>query len=282
MLAETESPPGAADYARVARAIEFIQSRAEGQPSLAEIAEAIGVSEFHCQRLFSRWAGISPKRFLQVLTLEHAKALLRGEADVLSASYEAGLSGPGRLHDLFVTLEAVTPGEFKAAGSGVSIGYGFHPTPLGDAFIASTERGVCALEFADRLEEREEALERLRKNWPSARIERDQAATGRLAERVFGKGGSPERLSVLVRGTNFQVQVWRALLTVAAGSAVTYAEVARKIGNPRAVRAVGSAVGANPVAWLIPCHRVILSSGALGNYRGGPTRKAAALIYESA
>jgi AraC family transcriptional regulator of adaptative response/methylated-DNA-[protein]-cysteine methyltransferase len=269
-----------ADYRRIARAIGFIRSRAAGQPSLSEVAAEIGLSAFHCQRLFRRWAGISPKRFLQVLTVEHAKDLLRESADVLSASLGAGLSGPGRLHDLFVALEAVTPGEFKARGAGLDIVYGVHGSPLGDCFVATTARGVVALSFLDRPADRAAALARLRNDWGLARIRPDPEGTADAVRRIFGRRGAAAP-PILVRGTNFQVQVWRALLSVGPGSAVTYAGLARMSGHPNAFRAVGSAVGANPVAYLIPCHRVLRAGGELGEYRWGTARKAAALALDA-
>ena len=277
----------AGDYARIARAIDFIRSHVAARPGLAEVAAAAGLSEFHLQRLFTRWAGLSPKRFLQTLTVGHAKARLRAAADVLSASLDAGLSGPGRLHDLFVTLEAVTPGEFKQQGAGVQITYGFHPTPFGECFIATTARGICGLEFvAER--KRAEVLKGFRADWPRAAITESPAATAGVAHQIFRRWSATSpassfdagSLRVLVRGTNFQVQVWRALLRVPAGGVTSYGGVAREIGRPKAVRAVGTAVGANPVAFLIPCHRVLRGDGALGGYRWGETRKAACLLWE--
>lgn len=268
------------DYARIARVIEFLRTGAPAQPDLATIATAAGLSPFHLQRLFTRWTGLSPKQFLQTLAAGHAKTRLRASADVLSASWDAGLSGPGRLHDLFVTLEAVTPGEFKRQGAGVRMGYGFHPTPFGECFIATTVRGVCGLEFvAGRA--RGEILDRFRAQWPGAELAESAAATAGVVRRIFGgRAGRGELLRVLVRGTNFQVQVWRALLRVPPGAVTSYGAVARAVGRPKAVRAVGTAVGANPVAFLIPCHRVLRGDGALGGYRWGETRKAACLLWE--
>ena len=303
------------DYARIARVIEFLRTRAPAQPDLATIAGTAGLSPFHLQRLFTRWAGLSPKQFLQTLAVGHAKTRLRASADVLSAAWDAGLSGPGRLHDLFVTLEAVTPGEFKRQGAGVRMGYGFHPTPFGECFVATTARGVCGLEFvAGRA--RGEMLDRFRAQWPGAELAESAAATAGVVRRIFGgwsatsparpdrtqragesrstsspmrlaevqaaADGTAEPLRVLVRGTNFQVQVWRALLRVPPGAVTSYGAVARAVGRPRAVRAVGTAVGANPVAFLIPCHRVLRGDGALGGYRWGDTRKAACLLWEEA
>ncbi len=272
----------AADYARIARAIDYIRARTDTPPVLAEVAAAAGLDRFHFQRLFTRWAGLSPKRYMQVLAHGRARARLRASADVLSASLDAGLSGPGRLHDLFVTLEAVTPGEFKQGGAGLRLVWGFHPTPFGQVFVATTVRGVCALEFTAGVV-RADVLREFRAAWPRAEITESAAATAGVVRRIFrtrDAPGAPPR--VLVRGTNFQVQVWRALLRVPPGGATTYAEVARSVGRPRAVRAVGTAVGANPVAFLIPCHRVLRSDGALGGYRWGETRKAACLLWEEA
>jgi AraC family transcriptional regulator of adaptative response/methylated-DNA-[protein]-cysteine methyltransferase len=255
-----------ADYACIERVITYLRAHAGDRPGLAEVAAATGLGPFQLQRLFTRWAGISPKRFLQTLALDQARARLLQSADVLSASLDAGLSGPGRLHDLFVTLEAVTPGEFKQQGAGVCFVCGFHPTPFGQGFIATTARGVAALEFTAGAAPAA-VLASFRAAWPRAEVVHSDPATAVMVRRIFGgRGGS---LRVLVRGTNFQVQVWRALLRVPTGSVTSYGAVARAIGRPRAVRAVGSAVGANPVAWLIPCHRVLRGDGGLGGYRWG-------------
>jgi AraC family transcriptional regulator of adaptative response/methylated-DNA-[protein]-cysteine methyltransferase len=275
-------PEHSADYRRIARAIDFIRSQAGSQPSLAEVAAAIGLSPFHLQRLFSRWAGISPKRFLQALTVEHAKARLRDRADVLTATLDVGLSSPGRLHDLFVALEAMTPGEYKERGAGLAIRHGFGPTPLGTCFVASTGRGICALEFADSPSDRAEITSRFQREWSQARRQEDPGAAAATLARVFARGSRPAQpLSVLVRGTNFQIQVWRALLEIPRGTATTYLGVARQIGRPTATRAVAGAVAANRVGILIPCHRVLRHDGRLGGYRWGETRKLAALLWES-
>jgi AraC family transcriptional regulator of adaptative response/methylated-DNA-[protein]-cysteine methyltransferase len=273
------SSPG--DYQRIARAIDFLRRRADAHPSLAEVGAELGLSPFHLQRLFSRWAGISPKRFLQALTADRAKARLRAAADVLTASLDVGLSGPGRLHDLFVSLEAMTPGEYKGRGAGLVIRHGFGPTPLGDCFVAATERGICALEFADTPAARSGVAGRFRREWPEARQCDDHRAAAEMLARVFARGSPGARpLSVLVRGTNFQVQVWRALLRIPPGATQTYQGVAVAIGRPRAHRAVAGAVAANRVAILIPCHRVLRRDGELGGYRWGETRKAAALLWD--
>jgi AraC family transcriptional regulator, regulatory protein of adaptative response / methylated-DNA-[protein]-cysteine methyltransferase len=280
------------DYRLVESAIAYLSEHFREQPDLSEVAAAVGLSDFHFQRLFRAWAGISPKRFVQFLTLEYAKSVLAGSRNLLDASYDAGLSGPGRLHDLFVTLEAVTPGEYRSGGRGLAIGYGVHDSPFGPCLIAATGRGVCGLYF---LREgngspqseggpRERALAELRREWPEATLTEDIVATRPLAERIFAveatAGGEP--LRVIVRGTNFQVQVWQALLRIPSGSVLAYEDVARLIGRPRAVRAVGQAVAHNPVSYLIPCHRVIQKSGAFGNYGGGLMRKRAILAWEAA
>lgn len=270
------------DGERIAQAIQYLDRHYRGQPTLDEVAAAVRLSPYHFQRLFKRWAGVSPKRFLQFLTLEHAKAALSEGHSVLAASYDAGLSGPGRLHDLFVAVEAVTPGEFKERGEGLTIRYGFHPTPFGECLLAATDRGVCRLAFATRAE-RPEAFSELRRRWRGAQFLRDQNATGSVAARIFERDGAPGRpLTLTVQGTNFQLKVWEALLRVPVGALVSYGDIARSIGHPDAQRAVGKAVGQNPIAYLIPCHRVILSSGAFGEYRWGSARKKAMVAWEAA
>jgi AraC family transcriptional regulator of adaptative response/methylated-DNA-[protein]-cysteine methyltransferase len=271
------------DYDRIARAIEFIAANAGAQPDLPEIAARAKLSPFHFQRLFSRWAGVSPKRFLQVVTVERAKRLLdEGRESLLSASETLGLSSSSRLQDHFVTLEAMTPDEYRRQGQGIDIRHGEAETPFGRALLAWTPRGLCALSFVDRATDRA-ALDGLRQAWPGATLTRDAAVARRLAERVFDAGSSgTQPLSVLVRGTNFQVAVWRALMAIPEGRLAAYGDVAAAIGRPRAVRAVGSAVGANPCAFVIPCHRVIRESGALGGYRWGLTRKQAMQAWEAA
>ncbi|MCO6439147.1 MAG: methylated-DNA--[protein]-cysteine S-methyltransferase [Phycisphaerae bacterium] len=275
------------DYVRVGQAIEFIEHNWRRQPTLGEIAQAAGLSEFHFQRVFARWAGISPKRFLQALTLAGARTALDGGASVLDASLDVGLSGPGRLHDLFVNLEAVTPGEFKTGGDGLRIEIGRHRCPFGTCLIGVTERGVCWLGFADDVDDR--SHRELQRHWPEAQLRTNQAMTKPLVERVFagfgasgGAGGRGKPLRLLVRGTNFQVKVWEALLRIPLGRICSYQDVAAAVGSPRAMRAVGQAVGANPISWLIPCHRVLRSSGAIGGYGGGLTRKRAMLAWEMA
>jgi len=271
----------ARDYDRVARAIEFLRRNAASRPDLAAAARHVHLSEHHFQRLFTRWAGVSPKRFVQFLTVEHAKARLGARRGILDVAGTVGLSGPGRLHDLFVTLEAMTPGEYKSGGAGLAIRYGVHESPFGAALIAATARGICGLHFVDGSGD---GVEQLRRQWPDAELRRDPAGTAPLADRIFQPlAAPPERpLSLLVKGSNFQVKVWRALLELAPGSLATYGDISARIGAPGSARAVGAAVGANPVAWLIPCHRVIRDSGALGGYRWGVERKAAMLGWEAA
>jgi len=271
------------DYERIARAIEFIAANAEAQPDLAEVAAQAKLSPFHFQKLFSRWAGVSPKRFLQVVTVERAKRLLdEGRESLLGASESLGLSSSSRLHDHFVTLEAMTPDEYRRQGAGLEIRHGEAETPFGRALLAWTSRGLCALSFIDREPQRSTVLS-LQQGWPGATLTRDGAAARRLAERIFdGHRGGGRPLSVLVRGTNFQIAVWRALIRIPEGGFAAYGDIAEAIGRPRAVRAVGTAVGANPCAFVIPCHRVIRESGALGGYRWGLTRKQAIQAWEAA
>jgi AraC family transcriptional regulator of adaptative response/methylated-DNA-[protein]-cysteine methyltransferase len=271
------------DYERVARAIAYLQDHAAAQPDLATVARHVHLSEFHFQRLFLRWAGVSPKRFLQHLTLADAKARIARRGSLVEALGASGLSGPGRLHDLFVTLEAMTPGEYRSGGAGLDISFGFHDSPFGCALIALTARGLCALRFVERADERL-ALALLGDEWAHARLKPDPIRAGELGKRIFGplsaRTGKP--LALLVKGTNFQLQVWRALLEIPAGALASYGEIAARIGSPRSARAVGTAVGANPIAYLIPCHRVIRETGHLGGYRWGAARKAAILGWEAA
>jgi len=264
------------DYARVAAAIAYIREHRRRQPSLAEIAAAVHASPCHFQRTFRRWAGVSPKRFLQVLTVEDAKRRLL-DAGTLAAALEAGLSGTGRLYDHFVALESITPGEFRRAGEGLTIGYGTCASPFGPAFVAATARGICALAFAGEAE----GLARLARAWPGARLHADARRIGVLGRVVFGDARPGEPLHLLVRGTNFQVQVWRALLSVPPARLTTYGSLAQALGKPKAARAVGGAVAANPIGYLIPCHRVIRETGEVGGYEWGPVRKHALLAHEA-
>ena len=266
------------DYLRIEQAIRYLETHYQHQPELHEIAAQIGLSEYHFQRLFTRWVGISPKRFLQFLTKEGAKELLEHSSNVLDAAYSVGLSSPGRLHDLFVNTEAVTPGEYKTRGAGLTIRYGFHPTPFGECLLGLTERGICHLGFVQ--ETHEAALAGLRTEWQGANLVEDRAATGALIAPIFSLEESSTPISLFLTGTNFQLKVWEALIRIPAGSAGTYEQIAARIGSPGAVRAVGTAVGHNPVAVLIPCHRVIRKMGEFGNYRYGSARKKALLGWE--
>jgi AraC family transcriptional regulator of adaptative response/methylated-DNA-[protein]-cysteine methyltransferase len=243
------------------------------------------MSKYHFQRLFTRWAGVRPKRFLQFLTLDHAKRLLRESEPVLQTSFEVGLSGPGRLHDLFVKTEAVTPGEVRNGGSSLKIRHGIHPTPFGPALLAATERGICGLSFLPTEDSGgREALEELGERWPGAILLEAPEETRLLAEAAFPSAADPpplQPLSLFLKGTNFQIQVWQALIEISPGSLTTYGRLARSLGRSGAARAVGTAVSSNPVAYLIPCHRVIRESGHFGDYRWGSARKKAMLGWEA-
>jgi len=270
------------DYERIERAIRYLEKNYQQQPGLKELARGAGLSEFHFQRLFRRWAGISPKRFVQFLTAGHVVRMLRESRTNLDAAYDAGLSGGGRLHDLLVNFHAVTPGELKRAGTGVTIQYGFHPSPFGECLIAVTARGICHLGFIPP-EKHQAALTELAAAWPRARLEAAPRVTAPLARRLFTRGNNlAYGIGLHARGTNFQIKVWEALLRIPPGRVASYEAIAQRIRAPRAVRAVANAVAHNPVAWLIPCHRVIRKSGALGGYRWGETRKKALLAWEAA
>jgi AraC family transcriptional regulator of adaptative response/methylated-DNA-[protein]-cysteine methyltransferase len=266
------------DYQYVEKAIRFLEDNRLRQPELAEVAAHVGLSEYHFQRVFTRWAGISPKRFLQFLTKENAKQLLISE-NVLSASYQAGLSSPGRLHDLLIQTEAVTPGEYRSGGAGLEIAYGFHPTPFGECLLGMTSRGICFLGFV--LEGRTTVLDELRRNWPQADLVEQPARTEPVAAAIFDRARSGP-LTLHLRGTNFQLKVWEALLHLPPGGVTTYQKLAAQAGLPGASRAVGNAVGHNPVAYLIPCHRVLRKSGDFGGYHYGTARKKAILTRELA
>jgi AraC family transcriptional regulator of adaptative response/methylated-DNA-[protein]-cysteine methyltransferase len=270
------------DYEVVRRTIEFISRRWREQPSLEAIAAHVGRKPLSLQRLFTRWAGLSPKGFLQAVTLDHARGLLADSASVLDATYELGLSGPGRLHDLFVTHEAMTPGAYKARGEGVVVRYGFHPSPFGTALVMITEHGLAGLAFADEGGERA-ALDDMRSRWPRAAYAEDSAATAPYVRRIF----DPETwqadrpLRVFMIGTDFEVSVWETLLKLPLGRATTYGDIAAHLGKPSAARAVGTAVGKNPISFVVPCHRVIGKDGGLHGYHWGLTRKRAILGWEA-
>jgi len=272
-----------ADYERIEKAIKFIEANFPSQPALKEIADHIGLSEYHFQRLFSRWVGISPKRFLQFLTKEYAKKLLDDAASILDVAYQAGLTGPGRLHDLFVTCEGVTPGEFKTKGQDLRIRYGFHPSPFGRCLLARTERGICGLYFINNGDQRD-VLSEFQQCWQKATLTEDPAATAALIPQIFSPslGKKKEPLHLILKGTNFQIKVWEALTRIPFGRVVTYEDVAVQVGIPKATRAVGTAVGHNPISFIIPCHRVIRKTAEFGNYGSGPARKKAILGWEAA
>jgi AraC family transcriptional regulator of adaptative response/methylated-DNA-[protein]-cysteine methyltransferase len=274
------------DFTRIARAIRFIDANFRAQPRLAAIAASAHLSEFHFNRLFRRWAGVTPRQYLAHVTARAARGALVSTPSVLDAAYCVGLSGPSRLHDLMVTLDAVTPGELKARGRGMPITYGFTDTPFGRALLASTARGLCHLAFVESGAEGA-ALAALAASWPQAPLRRDEGAAARLAERVWdssrGAGGSRAAapLKLAVKGTNFQLKVWQALLELGSAGPTTYAALARAVGVAGGARAVGTAVGANPVAWLIPCHNVLRKDGALGGYHWGEDRKRAMLAWQA-
>lgn len=271
------------DYQKIASAIEYIQQQQHSQPSLDDIAAHVHLSAYHFQRLFSRWAGVTPKRFLQALTLQHAKKLLTdGAPSTLQTSNDIGLSSSSRLYDHFVQLEAVTPSEFKNKGEGLSIEYACHDTPFGEIFIAVTPRGICKLSFINN-SEANEPLNALQSDWPKADIDYCEQNTKSLIQQIFECNPAPNKpISLWVKGTNFQVNVWRALLALKPGELSSYGRIASAIGKSTASRAVGSAIGANPIALVIPCHRVIQQSGGLGGYRWGVVRKQAILAKETA
>ncbi len=275
------------DYLRIEQAIQYLENHYRDQPSLEEVAANIGLSEYHFQRVFTRWAGVSPKRFLQFLTKESAKDLLDQSENLLDTTHQVGLSSLGRLHDLFVTTEAVSPGEYKSRGAGLTIRYGIHPTPFGKCLIATTDRGICHLGFVQTSEavpwtSEGDAIDNFVADWKEAKMIEDYKATAALVAPIFdlrfNHRGKP--LNVHLRGTNFQLKVWEALLQVPVGAVTTYEGIASRIGKPSAMRAVGTAVGHNPIAVLIPCHRVIRKVGEFGNYRYGALRKKALLARE--
>lgn len=272
------------DYDRIARVIRYLDEHYPAQPDLATLAAYAGLSPFHFHRLFSSWAAITPKDFLQCLTLSHAKTLLAQGASVLDTALRSGLSGPGRLHDLCVNLEAASPGELKSGGAGWTIVAGFAATPFGRCLVGESPRGICHLAFVESDDGVAEWTV-LQSSWPHAGMRRDDAAAARLAARIFARAGAGHPLSNLkafVRGTAFQVRVWRALLQLRPGTVVSYGQLAESLGEPNAARAVGTAIGQNPLAFLVPCHRVIRGTGIVGDYRWGRTRKRAILAWESA
>ena len=268
------------DYQRIEKAILFLEENIHRRPDLQEVARSVNLSAYHFQRLFRRWAGISPKRFLQALTLERAKEALKNSGSLLNVTYDAGLSSSGRLHDLFVNMEAVTPDEFRSQGAGLKIRYGFHPSPFGECLVAVTDRGICNLAFVPQ-GGRTRIVHDFKMQWRHADMREDPTATKPNADKIFGAATSADPLTLHLKGTNFQVKVWQALLKVPRGSVASYEDIARQINRPRAVRAVANAVAHNPVAFLIPCHRVIRKTGVVGGYRWGSPRKKAILAWEA-
>ena len=270
------------DYQRIAQAIDFIRTHIHQQPTLNQVAAQLHLSPGHFQRLFSRWTGVTPKTYLQYLTLAYAKALLRQPTTVFETSCDLGLSSASRLYDHFVTLDAVTPGEYRTCGQGVNIEYATGHTPFGKMFIAMTPRGICKMCFIDQ-GDANQAIGDLKKQWPGARFQGNSRQAGIIIDSLFTQNTKADRpLSLLVSGTNFQVNVWKALLRIPSGSVTSYGQLAADIGHQRAGRAVGSAIGANPVALLIPCHRVICNNGDITGYHRGNTRKQAILAWEAA
>lgn len=272
------------DYERIARVIRYLDEHHTEQPGLAELADCVGLTPFHFHRLFSAWAGVTPKDFLQCLTLAHARALLDQGETILDTALDAGLSGPGRLHELCVRLESASPGEVKTRGARWTITAGFAESPFGTCLIAESPRGICRLAFVDNGDE-DAASKRLREIWRNARLRRDDSIAAETARKIFklpAERNSHPPLRAFVTGTAFQIRVWRALLQVPQGRLTTYSRLAEAVGNPGAARAVGTAVGQNPLAYLIPCHRVIRETGVVGGYRWGRNRKRAMLIRETA
>jgi len=263
------------DYQRITKAIQFLQNSTLEQPSLDETARHVGLSPAHFQRLFHRFAGVSPKRFLQHLTGNQAKTLLKQSVSILDTSFAVGLSSPGRLHDLLINVTAVTPGEYKSGGMNLQIKYAIHQTPFGRCFIAITERGICQLEFIDSDNRAETSFVRLQKTWSNASITEDPIETGETIQQIFSplENSVDKPLLLLLQGTNFQLQVWQALLKIPEGCVASYSYLAKAIGKPTASRAVGTAIGNNPISYLIPCHRVLRSDGEIGGYRWGVERK---------
>jgi AraC family transcriptional regulator of adaptative response/methylated-DNA-[protein]-cysteine methyltransferase len=274
---------GVRDYARITRAIAFLASQHQSRPSLDEVAAHMGLSPSHFQRLFTRWAGISPKAFVQSLTMDHARKMLRNAENVLDTSLKAGLSGPSRLHDLFVSFEAMTPGEYRRGGEHLEIAYGFHPSPFGLALAMVTRRGLAGLAFADGDEDRPQVLADMCKRWPRASYRENPDAGAAYIRRLFDSSQwVPDApLKLILIGGEFDISVWSVLLDIPLGCAVTYSDIAIRLGKPGAARAVGSAVGRNPISFAVPCHRVLRKDGALGGYHWGLNRKRALIGWES-
>jgi AraC family transcriptional regulator of adaptative response/methylated-DNA-[protein]-cysteine methyltransferase len=272
------------NYARIEQAIQYLEKNFDRQPDLDEVAELVHLSPFHFQRIFTEWAGISPKRFLQFLTIDFLKTKLQSSRNLAEVAETAGLSGQSRVYDLFTTLEAVTPQEYKLNGLGISIEYGFHDSPFGSCLLGVTERGICWLSFLNTDEDPTYELEKMKEHWRNSIFQHNQKMTNEFLLNVFSHTPprSQPKLHLLVKGTNFQVKVWEALLKIPMGGVTTYQEIAKSLQNPNALQAVGSAVGANHVAYLIPCHRVIRKNGVLGEYRWGAGRKKSIVGWEMA
>ena len=271
------------EYKRIENAIVYLEQHALEQPSLDEVAHHINLSPSHFQRVFKAWAGVSPKRFLQYLTIQNAKKMLQESATVLDAALDVGLSGPSRLHDLFVSIEAMTPGEFKNRGKDLKVSYGFHLTPFGDCLLGVTSRGICHLGFVDP-ENKFYARDEFLNNWGKASIVENPEAGNKILNQIFTRDREQKHgpIKILLKGTNFQIKVWEALLRIPEGAVVTYSLIASAIGHPRAHRAVGNAIGHNPIGYLIPCHRVLRENGGIGGYHWGTARKKAILARELA
>ena len=271
------------DFKRIKKAIRFIEANFKSQPTLDQIAASVNSSKYHFDRSFKRWAGISPVQFLQFMTLNYTKQKLAESRSLLETSLDAGLSGPSRLHDLFVTFEAMTPGDFKRQGAGLKISYGFCNSPFGECLLAITERGICHLGFVER-NERSEALNQLFQTWPGSEFTENQERIGSIVKNIFriDQMQNSRPFNLHLKGTNFQINVWRALLNIPEGWIVSYQDIASHIGHPKAFRAVANAIAVNPVAYLIPCHRVIAKSGNINKYRWGSTRKKALIGWEAA
>ena len=283
-IADGLGADGSRDYDHIRRAIAFLSSTWTEQPSLERLAAHIGLSPAHCQKLFKRWCGLSPKEFVQAITVDHARSLLEGSASVFDAALEVGLSGGSRLHDLFVSHEAMTPGDYKRRGKGLDMAYGFHASPFGEALLIATERGLAGLAFVDedKGQSRQDALADMMQRWPRANYVEAPDKTAGHARQIFASEWDREQpMRLVMIGTDFDVRVWESLLKIPMGRAVSYTDIARHIGAPSASRAVGSAVGRNPISFVVPCHRVLRGDGSLGGYHWGLTRKRALIGWET-
>jgi AraC family transcriptional regulator, regulatory protein of adaptative response / methylated-DNA-[protein]-cysteine methyltransferase len=269
-----------AEYPIIEQALIYIEKNFKNQPELDEIASHLNISPSHLQRTFKDWVGISPKRFLQFLTIDHARKLLQESRSVLEATFESGLSSPGRIHDLFVNIDAVTPGEFKEMGKGLKIEYGQHQSPFGICTLATTQRGLCFMGFHSKAFG-QSFMDDMTSRFPEAIFKENKSATQVYFAAIFNPNHSKKKLTLFLKGTNFQIKVWEALLKIPSGNVCSYGDISKIIGRPKANQAVGSAVGANPVSYLIPCHRVIQNMGIFGDYHWGSARKKAMLIWES-